>query len=188
MNNIIYGKTCENLTKRTDVKLVNTQQECDKLTSKPHCLRFQLFAEQLAGVELQKVKRVNINKPTYVGFAVLELFKLRMNEFHYDHFKQWYPDADLLFTDTDSLMYHIYTEDLYAHLAAHREEFDFSGYPNVHTLFGDDNRMVVGKMKDESGGRIITSVMQIIWHSSRKEARIMLMCVDSVRNITDYSP
>ena len=155
MNNIIYGKTCVNLTKRTDIKLVNTQKECDKLTSKPHCLRFQIFADELAGVELQKVECV-INKPTYVGFAVLELSKLRMYEFHYDHFKQWYPDADLLFTDTDSLVYHIFTDDLYADLAAHREEFDFSGYPNAHTLFGVDNKMVVGKMKDESGGHIIT--------------------------------
>jgi hypothetical protein len=155
MNNIIYGKTCENLTKRTDIKLVNTQKECDKLISKPHCLRFQVFAEELAAIELQKVKCM-VNKPTYVGFAVLELSKLRMYEFHYDHFKQWYPDADLLFTDTDSLLYHVYTDDLYADLASHREHFDFSGYPTDHKLFGDDNKMVVGKMKDEAGGMIIT--------------------------------
>jgi hypothetical protein len=155
MNNIIYGKTCENLTKRTDIKLVNTQKECDKLVSKPHCLRFQIFAEELAAIELQKVKCV-INKPTYVGFAVLELSKLCMYDFHYEHFKQWYPDADLLFTDTDSLVYHIFTDDLYADLDAHREYFDFSGYPNDHPLFSDENKMVVGKMKDESASGIIT--------------------------------
>jgi hypothetical protein len=155
MNNIIYGKTCENLTKRTDIRLVNTQKECDKLVSKPQCLRFQIFAEELAGIELQKVKCV-INKPTYVGFAVLELSKLCMYDFHYEHFKQWYPKAQLLFTDTDSLVYEIFTDDLYADLAAHREYFDFSGYPHDHPLFGDDNKMVVGKMKDESAGHIIT--------------------------------
>jgi hypothetical protein len=155
MNNIIYGKTCENLTKRTDIKLVNTQKECDKLVSKPHCLRFQIFAEELAAIELQKVKCV-INKPTYVGFAVLELSKLCMYDFHYEHFKHWYPDADLLFTDTDSLVYHIFTDDLYADLDAHREYFDFSGYPNNHPLFSDENKMVVGKMKDESASGIIT--------------------------------
>jgi hypothetical protein len=155
MNNIIYGKTCENLTKRTDIKLVNTQAECDKLVSKPQCLRFQIFADELVGIESQKVKCV-INKPTYVGFAVLELSKLCMYEFHYEHFTQWYPEADLLFTDTDSLVYHVETEDLYADLAAHREYFDFSGYPHNHPLFSDDNKMVVGKMKDESAGGIIT--------------------------------
>jgi hypothetical protein len=40
--------------------------------------------------------------------SVAELSKLRMYEFHYDHYKQWYRDTDLRFTDTDSLMYHIY--------------------------------------------------------------------------------
>ena len=59
MNNIIYGKTCENLTKRTDIKLV---KECDKFISKPHCLRFQLFADYLAAIEPQNVKCM-INKP-----------------------------------------------------------------------------------------------------------------------------
>ena len=155
MNNNIYGKTCENLTKRTDIRLVNTQKECDKLICKPHCLRFRVFAEELAGIELQKVKCM-INKPTYVGFAVLELSKLCMYEFHYDYFKQWYPDAELLFTDTDSLLYHVYTDDLYADLASRRQHFDFSGYPAGHALFGDENKMVVGKMKDEAGGKIIT--------------------------------
>ena len=155
MNNITYGKTCENLTKRTDIKLVNTQRECDNLVSKPQCLRFQIFAEELAAIELQKVKCV-INKPTYVGFAVLELSKLCMYDFHYDHFKQWHPNAGLLFTDADSLVYHIYTDDLYADLAAHREYFDFSGYPHDHLLFSEENKMVVGKMKDESAGGIIT--------------------------------
>src|SRR3990170_5840465 len=56
MNNVIYGKTCENLTKRTDIKLVNTEKECQKLIRKPHCLRFQIFAPDLVGIEMQKVK------------------------------------------------------------------------------------------------------------------------------------
>jgi len=155
MNNVIYGKTCENLTKRTDIKLVNTEKQSQKLISKPHCLRFQIFAEQLVGIELQKVKCM-INKPTYVGFAVLELSKLHMYKFHYDHFKRWYPGADLLFTDTDSLVYHVVTDDLFADLAAHQEHFDFSAYPPTHLLFSDVNKMTLGKMKDEAAGSIIT--------------------------------
>jgi hypothetical protein len=79
-----------------------------------------------------------------------------MYDFHYEHFKKWYPNANLLFTDTDSLVYHIFTDDLYADLAAHREYFDFSGYPDDHFLFSNANKMVVGKMKDESAGGIIT--------------------------------
>lgn len=153
--NYIYGKCVENLTKRTDVKLVNSHQTCERLINKPHCLRFQLFAEELAAVELQKVKCL-INKPTYVGFAVLELSKLHMYRFHYDHLRAWYPDAELLFTDTDSLVYQIYTDDLYADLVSRAEHFDFSNYSEKNPLFRTDNKMVLGKMKDESNGDIIT--------------------------------
>jgi hypothetical protein len=156
MNNSIYGKTCENLTKRTDIKLVTSKETCEKLINKPHCRRFQVFTPELAAVELQKIKCL-INKPTYVGFAVLELSKLHMYKFHYDRMRVWYPTCELLFTDTDSLVYQIFTDDLYADLAAsRREHFDFSGYPETHSLYGCENKMVMGKMKDESGGEIIT--------------------------------
>ena len=155
MNNSIYGKTCENLTKRTDIKLVTTKKQCDKLTKKAHCRRFEVFTGQLAAVELTKV-RCLINKPTYVGFAVLELSKLCMYQFHYDRMRAWYPEAELLFTDTDSLVYQIPTEDLYADLASRADEFDFSNYPSSHALFSNANKMVMGKMKDESNGAIIT--------------------------------
>ena len=77
MNNSIYGKTCENQKKRTDIKLVTTEQKCKKLTEKPHCLGFRIFDETLAGVEMQKL-RTMIDKPFYVGFCVLELSKLHM--------------------------------------------------------------------------------------------------------------
>ena len=155
MVNVIYGKTCENLTKRTDIRLVNTKQQCQKLIAKPQCIRSQIFAEDLVGIALQMVKCL-INRPTYVGFAVLELSKLHMYKFHYDHFTQWYPTAELLFTDTDSLVYQVFTKDLYVDLAAHREQFDFSNYPDNHPLHDNANRMVVGKMKDEAGSLVIS--------------------------------
>ena len=77
MNNSIYGKTCENQKKRTDIKLVTTEAKCKKLVEKPHCLGFRIFDEQLVGIEMQKIKTL-INKPFYVGFSVLELSKLHM--------------------------------------------------------------------------------------------------------------
>ena len=77
MNNSIYGKTCENQKKRTDIKLVTTDAKCKKWTEKPHCLGFRIFDETLAGVEMRKL-RTMIDKPFYVGFCVLELSKLHM--------------------------------------------------------------------------------------------------------------
>ena len=122
MNNSIYGKACENLIKRTDIRLVIAQSACGKRICKPHCLRFRVFAEELAGIELRKVK-CTINKPTYADFAVIEPTMSCVYEFRYDHCKEWYPDADLCFTDADSLLYHAYAGDLQAALHSCRERF-----------------------------------------------------------------
>ena len=58
-------------------------------------------------------KTVELNKPIYLGFAILELSKLKMFEFHYDTMIKAYPNCRMLKTDTDSLLYHIETDDLY---------------------------------------------------------------------------
>ena len=70
MNNSIYGNTCENEKKWTDIKLITNEKKCKKLVEKPHCMGFKIFDEQLVGVEMRKIKTL-INKPFYVGFCVL---------------------------------------------------------------------------------------------------------------------
>ena len=77
MNNAVYGKTCENQRKRTDIRLVNDVQKAAKLIDKPHCLDVSIFDDNLVGIEMRKVKLL-LTKPSYVGFAVLELSKLHM--------------------------------------------------------------------------------------------------------------
>ena len=141
MNNAIYGKTCENQKKRTDIKLVLNDQKRKSLTEKPHCLGFKIFGENLAAVEMRKIQLM-INKPFYVGFSVLELSKLLMARFHYEYILPKYGDkASLLFTDTDSLMYHIETENIYEDFWADRDRFDFAGYPRVDVTKSDQHPM-----------------------------------------------
>lgn len=97
-----------------------------------------------------------ICRPTYVGFAVLELSKLLMYKFHYNYVKEKFKGrAQLLFTDTDSLVYDIQSDDLYAELYEDREEFDFSDYPTISPFYCADNKKRVGKMKDETFGNPI---------------------------------
>ena len=95
---------------------------------------------------------VLLNKPIYVGFAILEVSKLIMYKFHYDFIVPKYgSSARLCFTDTDSLTYLIQTNDLYADMGAHSDLFDMSNFDQSHPQYSDENRKVVGKMKSETG-------------------------------------
>ena len=83
----------------------------------------------------------------------MELSKLHMYKFHYDIMKKKYGDKiRLLFTDTDSLMYEIETEDFYKDMGEMREHFDLAGYPMSNPLYDPTNNKVVGKFKDETNG------------------------------------
>ena len=72
-NKAVYGNTCENQRELTDIHL-GDRLKAVKLAFKPHCIDVRVFDEQLLGIELRKVKLL-LNKPSYVGFPVLELSK-----------------------------------------------------------------------------------------------------------------
>ena len=91
-----------------------------------------------------------INKPIYIGFTVLELSKWMMYDFHYNFIKKNF-NAELLFTDTDSLTSENDNEDFFKW----KDLFDFSNYSKDSKFFDDTNKKVIGKMKDEYGGVII---------------------------------
>jgi hypothetical protein len=101
--------------------------------------------------------KYKINKPFYVGFAVLELSKLHMFQFHYDFIKRVWPgkQSQLLFTDTDSLMYEITAPRVYDTIWANREKFDLSDMPRNSPYYDPTNAKVIGKFKDEACGKSI---------------------------------
>ena len=100
--------------------------------------------------------KVTLNKPIYLGQAILDLSKTLMYNFHYGYVKPKYGDrARLLFRDTDSLCYRIQTEDFYEDIAEDVPKwFDTSNYPKGHPI-GGANKKVLGMMKDEAGGETI---------------------------------
>ena len=61
MSNAVYGKTCENQRKSTDVHLINNRQKAAKLIKKPHCLDVRIFHETLLWVEMHKVNSFSAN-------------------------------------------------------------------------------------------------------------------------------
>ena len=71
---------------------------------------------------------MTLNKPVYVGFSILDLSILLIDEFHYKYIGSKF-DAKLLFTDTDSLVYEIKTKDVYEDFYQDKNLFNFSDYP-----------------------------------------------------------
>ena len=155
MNNSVFGKTMENLRKRSNIKLITNQEHLNKLTRQPTYVSSKIFDENLVGVQKKKVRLV-LDKPSYVGFSILELSKTLMYDFHYNYIRKKYPVVKLLFTDTDSLVYHIKTEDVYEDLFADRHLFDNSDYPESSKFHFAENKKVIGKFKDEASGDPIT--------------------------------
>ena len=149
MINSVYGKTVENLRKRINVQLVSNVEDFLKYFSKPTYITHKIFGKDYAAIH--EIKPVLIlNKPIYVGFTVLDLSKWKMYDFHYNFIKKNF-DAELLFTDTDSLTYEIRSEKVYEEYFKWEDLFDFSNYSKDSKNFDETNKKVIGKMKDEFG-------------------------------------
>ena len=158
MNNSLFGKTMENIRNRVDIKLVNNKKQAEKLSAKPNFNHCNIFSEDLVAIHMKKTKLV-FNKPVYLGMSILDLSKTLMYDYHYNYIKRKYGDkAKLLFTDTDSLMYEIQTEDFYKDISKDvKYRFDTSNYPPDHLsgIPSGLNKKVLGMFKDEAGGKVI---------------------------------
>ena len=154
LNNAVFGKTMESVRRRVNVVLINKARQQNFQTSKPGFKRFSIFSEDLVGVQLVK-PIVELNKPVYVGAAILELSKNTMMSFWYRVFKPTFPKATLCFTDTDSLLVDVPTDDLYRDLSTITEHLDLSNYPKDHPLYDPSNKAVLNKFKDECSGNVV---------------------------------
>ena len=158
MNNSCYGKTMENKRNRKNIELISDVVKFLKRTAKPQLDSIKIINEDIVLVD-RVVK--TLDKPMYAGFCSLELSKWLMYDFHYNTVLKIYGDnARLLFTDTDSLCYHVKTHDLYEDMIIDRHLYDTSNFDvNFETklsnnqLYSNVNARVIGKFKDECSGR-----------------------------------
>lgn len=159
LSNSLFGKTMENPENKVDIKLVNTIEKYEKLVSKLTFKNAKVINKDLVSLELRK-EIIKLMKPYYLGIAILELAKTYMYDFHYNYFKKVYGNrVHLLYTDTDSLIYEIHTDDLYKDLETlfPKPVFDFSNYPKENRLFSDIYKKIPGYFKDECKGQPIES-------------------------------
>ncbi|KYN13220.1 hypothetical protein ALC57_14584, partial [Trachymyrmex cornetzi] len=114
MNNAVFGKTMENVRNHVDVKLVTKwdgRYGAEAMIAKPNFHSRSVFAENLIAVEMCKLE-VKFNKPIYVGMCILDISKICLYEFHHEYMLPMYRDkCQIMYTDTDSLIYRIECDD-----------------------------------------------------------------------------
>ena len=137
MMNSVYGNTMENLRKRINVRSVNNEKDFLKYTSRPTYVNHKLFDKGYAAIhEIKPV--LMLNKPIYVGFTVWDFSKWMMYDFHYNFIKKNF-NAELLFTDADSLTYEIKSENVYEEYFKWKDLFDVSNYSKDSKFFDNGN-------------------------------------------------
>ena len=110
-----------------------------------------------------KKTKVKMNKPIYLGLLILEISKILMYEFWYDYMKPEYnDDVKLCYMDTDSFVMHIKTNDVYKDISDDVDNrFHTSNYEAKRPLSIGKNKKIIGLMKDELGGEIITEFIAL---------------------------
>jgi len=162
MGNSPYGKTLEDVTKRTNHKLINVRTEADLLEKEthignPYFSRIIDYDNGLYGIDIAN-EVVELNKPRFIGAAILDLAKLLNVEFVYDVLSKLYPkegQIELCATDTDGMILKINTEeDHYDNMKKFAHKFDLSEM-RFDWLKDNTNQKALGSYKDETGGNPI---------------------------------
>ena len=141
-----------------DIKSVALVEQRNKLASEPTYHTRKHFTENLLGIEMKKTK-VAMNKLIYLGMTILDISKTLMYKSWYDYIKAKYGDrAKLHYTDTDSFIIHIFTEDLFEDTSGDVERwFDTSNYDenDKRPLPIGMNKKELDFFRDELGGKIM---------------------------------
>ena len=124
-------------------------------------MSYKIFDNNLVAIRKSKLA-LKLNKPAYIEVCVLELRKELMCEFHYNYIKNKYDNkSKLLFTDTDSLMYEIKTENVFEDFSSDKELFDLSNCWTKSNYYDDANKSVIGKLKSKTGVAAIKEFVRL---------------------------
>ena len=149
--------------KHRDITLVRTERGRNCLVSEPNYYTTKFFPENVLVIEMKKMQ-ILVNKPVYFRLSILELSKILMYKFWYDYVKLKYGEkSKLCYMNRDSFTVYIKTDntnkdivDVETRFDTSNYELDTSNYELDSPLPKTKNKKVIGLMKDESGGKIMT--------------------------------
>lgn len=148
-SNSVFGKTMENVRDRMKLKFLTNPQ-----SAQPYLNDFRFSHYEIRNGTMavyQNKTRTTLNKPIYAGVAILNLSKCLMYDIFYNRLKKQYgEDLTLLYTDTDSFIFQVFTDDFDRDIDYNL--WDMCDYPSDHPLFSKKNKKVEGKIKDETHG------------------------------------
>ena len=193
MNNSVFGKTLESITKRVDIRVISSDKVVQKLATKPNYDCCTIFDQNLIAVHTKRTT-LYFNKPVYLGMSILDLSISLIYDFHYNYIKTKYKDkAQLLFTDTDSLAYEIKIKDFSKDINPDIEKlFDTSDYPINHPspIKTGLNSKVLGMFKDEAGEKQIVEFVGLrakLYSYKMLDGSVDKKCKGVTKNVTKRS-
>ena len=129
MNNVVFGKTMENVRNYRNTKLVIKERRRSYLVSQPNYQTIKFFTENFLAIEMRKTQML-INKPVYLCLSILDLSKTKMYKFWHDYEKPKYgKNATLFRMDTDSFIVRVKADNIYKDIAEDVEaRFDTSNF------------------------------------------------------------
>ena len=152
--NSTFGKFIENVRNYIEVKVCNNEESFRKACLGQHIKSFNVINENLV-IVMKKPAEIKMNKPLAVGFAILELSKLFMYKSYYDVFMSHFgpKNMSLCFSDTDSFLFQVKTNNLLKDIQKLGYLFDFSKYPKNHKLYDRSKANHLFYFKDELCGK-----------------------------------
>ena len=156
--NAAFGKFLENLRNRLDLELIK-KDDFKKIINQQSKLTFNGIQKSYENYDSYTFKQnqVVMDKAICVGFSILELSKLHMYETYYDKLQPYFGQENLQlhYIDTDGLILSMKTETNIKGLKNFEETFDFSNLNQIHELFSNKNKKVIGKFKIETPKNVI---------------------------------
>ncbi|XP_033226051.1 uncharacterized protein LOC117178729 [Belonocnema kinseyi] len=150
----------ENVRKHKNDRLMTKWAErwgAKALIVKPNFHSSTTFSEDMVIIEMSKPK-IKFIKPIYIGFILLDISKIMFFDFYYNNSKYTFSEkTKLLYTDTDTLIYHTTKPNFYEYVKKDSDKFYISYYPpnNVYEI-ELLNKKVLELMKHECNGKIVT--------------------------------